>query len=468
YGAGFNAYLSLMKKSAPLSALRKAPVILCIGLDTRFGRSVIGVELRRAVQRGAKVITVHPHQHNLSLISHKWLQPAFGEEANLLLKLTEMAGEKGKGISAQKSKGNAHPQTLMDDLVETAELLRTADTPVILIGSEFLQYNHGKEILEAADELAEKIHAGVFPLPAQNNLLGSILMGAYPEFLPGGFSSSNKKHLQELKKIWNAQIPAFIPDEIISTFSNGRKLKVLYLMGEFPPAGYPPADYLISQNIFPLEGNWKTDLALPAAAFTESDGTFVNGEGRVQRAKKAVDAPGAALPDWQILCRIAQKMGVAGFDFKNAAEIHREISQFVPGFENFEKPGRNPSPLDCEGKFIFPEKATLKRKRTNKKFPIVLRTSIPEHTHRGFSLSSRVDGAKKLFPEETITINSQDARRKHISDGDRIMVKSPNFDMDWRATISDEQPSGTLHINLPMGESLERNPHPVSIRKKNV
>ena len=51
------------------------------------------------------------------------------------------------------------------------------------------------------------------------------------------------------------------------------------------------------------------DVVLPARCFAETEGTFSNTERRVQRVRKAVDAPGEAKDDWQILCEIATRMG---------------------------------------------------------------------------------------------------------------------------------------------------------------
>ncbi len=61
---------------------------------------------------------------------------------------------------------------------------------------------------------------------------------------------------------------------------SGQKLKVLYLVGEVPPdTAVQRAEFVIFQNIFPPESAHAADLILPAAAFTEIDGSFVNGAG---------------------------------------------------------------------------------------------------------------------------------------------------------------------------------------------
>jgi formate dehydrogenase alpha subunit len=466
YGTGFNAYLDLMKMGVPLDELRKASVILCIGLDTRFSRSVVGVELRKAIARGAKVISINPRHHSLSVIAEKWIQPAPGTEVELLgslVRLTEKKRIESKRPRARGTKGISD-----DELSSIARMLKEASTAVILVGSEFLQYDQSPRMLEAVGQLARNIKAGILPLPAQNNLFGSILMGAYPEFLPGGFSSANKKRVEDLKKKWGADIPQFSSGSNEGLLSSDKKLKVLYLIGDVPPNLRPACDFLIIQNIYPPEPWNQADLALPSAAFTEMDGTFINGEGRIQRVRKAVEPAGGSLPDAEVLCRIARKMGKKGFDFSDARKIHREISSVVKGFGDFNGTKRKAASLKCEGEFVIPPIRSKGTKKTDKKFPLLLYTSVAENTHRGLPLSTWVEGARKIFPQGTMEINPEDARKAKISEGDQVVVTSAYFKRTWTTKISNQQLQGTMHVTLPQGESVGPNPHPVRIRRKDV
>jgi len=461
YGNSFNAYVGLMKRAVPLKKVKDASVILCLGLDSRFGRSVVGVELRRAMKRGAKIITIHPRDHNLTLIADEWIQPFPGSEAEILHSLVQMTA--GNKMEVLPENGD-----LGEKLNLISQLLKSARSPVILIGTEFLSYGSGAEILLSVDQLAENINAGVLPLPAQNNLFGSILMGAYPEILPGGYAVTNTEKIRMLEKSWEAKLPDFSVKWDSGVLNGPARKKVLYLIGEtLPDNGSELPDFVIFQNIYPPEHPGKADLVLPAAAFTEVNGTFINGEGRVQRIRKAATPPGTALPDWEILCRIARKMGVSGFDFSSAEEIHREIAAWQNGFDSFKHPARQARPLTCEAEFSVPH-AFTNHNQTDKKYPFLLCASPVEHSYRGFSLSSRVDGARKIFPDGTLYINPQDARKARLSEGDQVEVSSNQFKKIWSVKLSEAQPRNVLHVTLSQGESLGPNPYPVRIRKKNV
>ncbi|MGB8658271.1 MAG: molybdopterin-dependent oxidoreductase [Candidatus Zixiibacteriota bacterium] len=464
YGSGFNGYIDLVKMSAPLSNLRKTSVILCIGLDNQFGRSVVGVELRKALKRGAKIITIHPRHHNLSIIADKWLQPVPGMEADLLVSLATLTAKKTTRTPIPGSKGKG--RALSGDVSLAAGMLKRDSDPVILVGSEFLQGDESAQILEAIGKLARNIGAWVLPLPAQNNLFGSILMGVYPELLPGGFSTSNQGKIDDLTKKWGTDLPHFSSRWNAETLSSRKRMKVLYLIGEIPPSFRSLADFIIFQNIYPPDPWYDADLVLPSSAFTEVDGTFINGEGRIQRVRKAVEPLGEALPDWEILCRIARQIGKRGFGFSNASEIHEEISSLVKGFGEFDNPERMPVSLICEGELTISQTKTAREKKIDQEFPLLLSTSVIEHAYRGFPLSSRVEGAKRLFADGMVCVSPEDAQKAGISQGDEVVVTSEIFEKIWPVRITSDQPEGTLHVTLHQGESISPNPHPVRIRKK--
>lgn len=460
YDRGFNEYLNLMKMSVPLSALDKASVVLCVGLDLKYGGSVVGVRLRKAIARGIKIITINPKHHSLSLTADVWLQPSSGEVAKVLDSLMEFTKGRQAAASIYKVKE--------EDLLKAAEMLHNALNPVILIGSDFLQYDSKSQIFKNIKKLAQNIGAGLHPLIAQNNLMGSLLMGTYPELLPGGILASGNESVDKLKESWGQAVPYFNSKWNIELILEGTRRKVLYLIGELPLKSRPASDFLIFQNIYSPHPSFEADLVFPAAAFTEVDGTFINEGGRVQRVNKAVDPAGDALPDWEILCRIAQKIGAKGFDYSNVAEIHAEISRFVDGFGDFNKLEREPNPLPNFVKLTCHPGEQYKKPKPDKKPAFLLTLSLAEHTYRGIPLTHKVDGLKKLFGEEVLIINQEDAQNAGISQGDEVIVTSTEFERIWPAWISNEQVPGTLHVKQHHVDLVHSNPYYVKIRRKDV
>ena len=97
-------------------------------------------------------------------------------------------------------------------------------------------------------------------------------------------------------------------------------------------------DFLVSQEIFMTETAKLADVILPATCFAEKDGTFANTERRIQRVRKAVDAPGQARPDWQIISQVATAMGYP-MSYNDPGEIYDEMAALSPNFAgiNYER-----------------------------------------------------------------------------------------------------------------------------------
>lgn len=305
-------------------------------------------------------------------------------------------------------------------------------------------------------------------MPAQGNLLGSVLTGVYPELLPGAFPWNDESKLNDLRRIWGVGLSDSPLDWTAESLLDGQRMKALYLIGEVPFKHDPPADFLIFQNIYPPPEAYRADLVLPSAAFSEVDGTLFNVEGRIQRVRKAVNAPGEALPDWDILCRIARKMGFKGFDFRSAMDIHQEISLLNEGFTNFQSPDRVSRPLKYDGRMMASQNVAPVSQVVDKEFPFILTSSIPEHTYRGFPISARVEGAKVLFAEAAVEISPDDAEQAGISQGNEVLVISRTFETILRANILSGQEKGRLHISPGHGEYIGAGPHPARIVKSHV
>ena len=457
YGSSFYPYLSLLPASTPLESLRCSDVILCLGLDARYGRSVAGVELRKAQRRGAKIVTIHPRHHNLTMISHLWLCPDPGAELDLVRSLVDLTAANPSG-----SRQNG------GDLAQVATLLKESSSAAIMVGSEFLWHQGARELLNAVVALAHNTRAGVVPLPLSNNLVGTVFMGASAEFLPGGISITDKTHRDHLSAKWGVSIPEDRAEWNPGGFLPADGADVLYLIGENPPDGDLSGTFVIMQNIYPAAPFKRANLALPAAAFTEVDGSFINGDGRVQRVHQAVAPPGESLPDWEMICLIARKMGVAGFEFRTPAEVFEEISGLVPGFDNFESPSRQPRSLTLDHLPETAQEPAVAKADGHSGFPLLLTTTAAEHIYRGYSLSSRVAGMRTLVPEGVVDLSAADATRAGVSTGDRIVVTSPSFERLWSVRIVDRQRDGAAHVWLAPGEAIGPNPHRVSIRRADV
>ncbi|PWH16793.1 MAG: hypothetical protein DDG59_08885 [Anaerolineae bacterium] len=321
YGHGFPQVIELLKQSVSLQALDTAQAVLCVGLDTRYLQAVVETKLVQARRRGAKLVTLYTQAHNLSFFADEELLAEPGQEAGFLSALTHLTqGKLPSGRAFSKEQRSA---------LQRASKSLAASPVVILVGSAALESVKNKTLLQAVQALAKALHAIVVPLISQGNLSGSLMMGAYPHLLPGGFGLDDEVQRQKVMGRWSTPLPAISTDPLF--WRQGGRLRVLMTIGENPPKDLPESAFVITQHLIPpAEG--RVDLLLPLAAFSESNGSWIDYAGVMHIGHAAVPPLGEALPAWQMLCKVARSMGARGFDFANAEEIRAEITRVVSGF----------------------------------------------------------------------------------------------------------------------------------------
>ena len=164
--------------------------------------------------------------------------------------------------------------------------------------------------------------SGLNPLRGQNNVQGGGDMGALPNKLPGGQDVEDPAHRAKFERAWGAAIPparGWHLSEMFEAMGRG-ELRALHVIGENPlqsEADQKHArkmleglDHLVVQDMFLTRTAELAHVVLPAAAsWCESDGTVTSSERRVQRVRKALEPPGAARDDIEILCDLARRLG---------------------------------------------------------------------------------------------------------------------------------------------------------------
>jgi predicted molibdopterin-dependent oxidoreductase YjgC len=373
-GSELEAVFNQVLRSAPLEALKTAGTILCLGLDGRYAQSVVEMELHAAKKRGARLLSIYPGPHSLGLYADLWLQPLPGEELPLQESLAALVAE----VESAPGSGRLITEEASGKLLQAARLLQEPGEKIILLGPQVFSHPQNAAFFQVVETLAGRLGAQVISLASPGNLAGSFWMGAYPGLLPGGRPSGQPNQGDKIASRWEAPAPAAVDH------ANGQSAGVLYLIGEQVPAQPETAGFVIQQNIYPSTTGGEADLVLPCAAFTEAEGTLINHAGRVSALRAAVPPPGEALPGWQILSRIAQQMGKAGFEYQSVEEIQAEIATLVNGFETG---GRLESGLLSA---TFP---ALPAEDGWEAVP-----ASPAGSYLGFPLETWIEGLRTLYP----------------------------------------------------------------------
>ncbi|MCK4535220.1 MAG: molybdopterin-dependent oxidoreductase, partial [Syntrophobacterales bacterium] len=269
--------------------------------------------------------------------------------------------------------------------------------------------------------------------------------------------------------------------EIMDAAHDGT-LKGLYIMGENPMISDPDLthveaslknlDILVVQDIFLTETAQLADVVLPSACFAEKDGTFSNTERRVQRIRKAVEAPGEAKADWQIISELATKMNYT-MDYSSAEEIMDEINGLTPSYagityERIEEEGLQwPCPNAEHPGTKYLHKDNFSRglglfsaidyrpseEVPDEKYPFILTTGrVLYHFHTA-TMTRRSEGLVEKYPESLAEINPTDAEKLGIREGDLVTVTSRRGSLKVKASVIETPPEGTIFMNFHFSEA---------------
>lgn len=190
-----------------------------------------------------------------------------------------------------------------------------------------------------------KSGSGPFSLTGQPNAMGGREVGGLANLLAAHRNLADEDDRKYVQQFWNSNPispkPGYTATEMFDALNSG-KLKAVWILCTNPLLSLPnarlaeealkKAKFVVVQEISNKPETLQyADVVLPAAAWTEKEGTMTNAERRISLLSKLTEAPGEALPDAEIICRFAIKMGYHGFDFNNVVEIYDEHCRLTKG-----------------------------------------------------------------------------------------------------------------------------------------
>ncbi|MEM7779014.1 MAG: NADH-quinone oxidoreductase subunit NuoG [Pseudomonadota bacterium] len=257
--------------NSTFEGIETADAILIVGSHVRWEAALVNARIRKAAKAGAKVFVVGPEWETT--------YPA------------EFLGEDLKVLDRV-------PKSLSD-------AMKAAERPAVILGGAAL----AKGALGAALKLVDKF-----------KLVRTLEEGS-------AWNGFNVLHMSAARM--GSLMLDFTVEGGMAEIAVA-KPKVVFSLGADEMDFAPFADSLkVYIGHHGDKGAHAADIILPAASYAEKDGTYVNTEGRVQFAEKAVFAPGDAREDWTILRALADALGVTvGFD--SFAELQSAMITEVP------------------------------------------------------------------------------------------------------------------------------------------
>ena len=464
-----------------------ADVIVMWGSNARNAHPIYFHHVLRAVDRGARLYVVDPRWSETAQFADRWLGLEVGTDialANTLareiiragLVHTEFVGRATDGFEAFAA--SVEPWTLergsevtgvpADAIAELAHAYAGADAAQLCWTLGITEHHNGVDNVLSLCNLAlltgqvGRHGAGLSPLRGQNNVQGGGDMGALPDRLPGFQHVADDDARAKFEQAWGVEIPAE-PGRNLSQMFEAMEcgdLRSLLVIGENPAQSEADAskavaalrglDHLVVVDIHLTRTAELAEVALPgSASWCESEGTVTNSERRVQRVRAALDPPGAARDDVEIVTALAARLGQVWNHVDHEA-IWDEVRSLSPmhagmSWRRLEELGGIKWPCFSEdtieppylhGRLWADDPAERGRPAP---FSVVefdgpiepLSDDFPFRLTTGRRLDSYNTGVQSggyRSPNrigETVDISPADAARLELDDGDLAMVTSP-------------------------------------------
>lgn len=537
-GSGYKLSLGADGPPGSYQDFEKADVFLIIGSNMADCHPILFLRMMERVKAGAKLIVVDPRRTATAAKADLFLQIKPGADLALLNGLLHLLQENGHtdpAFIAEHTEGwEAMGEFLADyppaSVAETTGIpeddIRTAAQWIGAAGEWMScwtmglnQSTHGTWNTNALVNLHLATGAicrpgsGPFSLTGQPNAMGGREMGYMGPGLPGQRSVLVDEERAFTEDLWGLEPGTLRTDgaglgtvELFRRMADG-DIKACWVICTNPVAsvanrrtvveGLRAAEFVVVQDVFAeTETTAYADVVLPGTLWTEAEGVLINSERNLTLARQAVDAPGEALPDWQIIARVACAMGYEeAFTYAGPEEIFEEIKRAwnpKTGYDlrgvtyerlratpvqwpapTAEGPDRNPIRYVAEdgggpvfptasGRAVFHARPHLPAaEMPDDDFPYVLNTGRLQHQWHTLTKTGKVAKLNKLNPAPFVEVHPQDAERLGIAEGDGVEIASRRGRAVLPAVVTDRVRPGCcfapFHWNDLFGADLSIN-----------
>lgn len=490
-------------------SIKEADYIFCIGSNNMEAHPLFGRKLIQAQKNGAKLVVLDPRYTPTAKIADEYVQFKTGTDVALMngmikviidndLQDDEFIKNRTKGFDELKETVQKYDLETVSEITHIApEVIEElaieyakADKAAIVYSLGITEHSHGADNVMSTANLAMltgnigREGTGVNPLRGQNNVQGACDMGALPSDYVGYRKVANQETTDWFNEYYGTNLPAKPGLTLVEMMNaaHAGDLKVLYIHGEDPvlsdadikhtKEALANLDMLIVQELFMTDTAQCADVVLPAAGWGEQEGTFTNGERRVQCLHKAQEPPEGAMLDWKIMEEIAVRMGVPRekFHYESAEEIFEEIRECAPIFAGMNRERLDtpealhwpcPSvddpcqPLMHKDKFAHPDGLGIFQALEHRgpvevpdeEYPLLLTTTrVLFHYHA--AMTRRCKTLDNEVKTGFIEINTEDAKELGILNNEIVKASSRRGEIEIPARVTDDIKKGI--VNIPM------------------
>ena len=308
-----------------LGELTAGDALLIVASDLHEEAPLWWLRVKQAAERGATLVVLNLRPTRLDDVATQAIHYEPGQALATAHQLLNAAKVDASG------QDGGPLQAAADALVEANNL-------VVFYGGEGLSYDETDTLAQILANLllikrdngdggtthAGRTNNGLIPVWPHGNTQGAWDMGAVPHLEPG-YVAAEKRGRDAT--------------EILAAAAGG-ELKALYVAGADPVGDGLLADraqleFLVVQELFLTETAKVADVVLPAQSWAEREGSYTNGERRVQRFYPVIPPLGECRADWQILAQLGERVGLGKPPFA-ASLVFREIASSVATYEGLD------------------------------------------------------------------------------------------------------------------------------------
>ncbi len=281
---------------ASLSTLQR---VLVVGSFLRKDHPLFAQRIRQAARKGAKVHAVHA-------LNDEWLMPMAASLVAGPSGWAQALADIANAIGAAQGTTAPLPGTATDAAKAIAASLLSGERKAVLLGNAAAQHPQASTLLALAQWIAQQTGASVGYLGEAANSVGAQLVGALPG--PGGLNAGQMLGAPKLKAclLLHTEPTLDAADAAAAT------------------AAIAAAEMVVALTPFRSAAADVADVMLPVAPFSETSGSFVNAEGRVQGFHGVVKPLGETRPAWKVLRVLGNMLDIAGFDFETSEDVRAQ------------------------------------------------------------------------------------------------------------------------------------------------
>ncbi|NIF83892.1 NADH-quinone oxidoreductase subunit G [Comamonas sp. Tr-654] len=296
--AEFAATQGVQWLGLPIAALSALQSALIVGSNLRKDHPLFAQRIRQAAKKGCKVFAINDRVYDWALPANASVVAA-GDWAQALADVAAAVAE-AKGVSAPVA-GQVH-----DEAKAIAAALLAGEQKAVLLGNAAAHHAQASALLALANWVAEQTGAAVGYLTEAANTVGAQWVKAMP-------AANGLNAAQMIEGGLKAAILLNNEPEFDSA------------AGKAAIAGLNKAEMVVTLS--PFKANLEfSDVLLPIAPFTETSGSFVNAEGRLQSFHAVVKPLADTRPAWKVLRVLANLMGVQGVDYETSQDVLAEAT----------------------------------------------------------------------------------------------------------------------------------------------